>query len=383
MSIVPDTHRTSDTYTVREAAPAWGCPTTACTSTTGLHGGLPGGAAHPAPQGRGGAPGGGPGASPRRRTRCPSPRGCTRWTCCWRRRTGCRRGPGGSWCSGCWTGCGARLGRALMPARAWCSAVPGHRPSRPRFRGGGAVASCGGRTPVGRGYSRLPSPGRRVRRGDRGPAVPGLLPAALPERDAGNRHGDLIPEFEPGGARGGAPMVPDGERARSARAGGGRGTLVRALLLNTRWVGAEQHRACAASPSAPAGGGPGGGRGVRGAHQAPGGHSLVSRTGPWSGRRGREGGAHAKKTWLPLTAGTAVSGHGPTPAQRDKARLVASVPGTNGAGHTSFPDMPSYSLRDVCVLQGLPADFAASCPSPSTGSARSSATGCPSRWAWR
>jgi DNA (cytosine-5)-methyltransferase 1 len=87
------------------------------------------------------------------------------------------------------------------------------------------------------------------------------------------------------------------------------------------------------------------------------------------------GSGKPKATYVPLTAGTAVSGHGPTPAQRD--RLRAAARGADGAGHSNFPGMPTYSLADICRLQGLPEDFAADLPFTMHGKRRVIGNGVP------
>jgi len=180
--------------------------------------------------------------------------------------------------------------------------------------------------------------------------------------NAGRKHGNLIPEFE----RLCAEAQPTWflmENVRDAPAPTVPGYLVRSLLVNNRWlpggedgIGAEQHRERRFSF------GTRDGRRLClevAALEAPRSQFAVTSSArqiPVALQRDGNGG-HRPKT--ALRGPTGLSGHGAALGQRDRVRQRSTAV---GAGHSNLPGEPSYSVAEMCRLQGLPETFADELP---------------------
>jgi DNA (cytosine-5)-methyltransferase 1 len=204
-----------------------------------------------------------------------------------------------------------------------------------------------------------------------GPPCQAFSPLRHLNPRCGAKHGNLIPEFE----RIVAEAQPECwvmEQVAQAPEPHVPGYVARHYLLNNRWfpdprnaagVGAEQRRKRRISF---------GTRDGRKLHldvaplEAP---LLLQAVTSSAEResvrlvRDGKGGHRPKRTLRPTPS--VVAGHGPVQAApgEQRTRFVAPVvPGTDSAGHTNFPDSPTYSVAQMCVLQGLPADFADALP---------------------
>ncbi|HXI15461.1 MAG TPA: DNA cytosine methyltransferase [Chloroflexota bacterium] len=194
---------------------------------------------------------------------------------------------------------------------------------------------------------------------------------------AGQKHGNLIPEFE----RICAEASPDWwlmENVPQAPEPKVPGYVTRSLVLNNRWcqsddgMGAEQNRTRRFSF------GTRDGRALSvelAAFEAPLREYAVTssaRPGPVALIRDGKGG-HRTKT--ALRAPTVLSGHGAAPGQRDALR--GRMPGADCAGHTGFPDSPEYSIAEMCRLQGIPSNFADEVPLTAHGKRKLIGNGVP------
>ncbi len=196
---------------------------------------------------------------------------------------------------------------------------------------------------------------------------------------AGQKHGNLIPEFE----RICHEAQPDWwlmENVPQAPEPSVAGYVTRSLVLNNRWcqsedgdgIGAEQNRTRRFSF------GTRDGRALSvelAVFEAPlREYAVTSSARPVPVALIRDGkGGHRTKT--AFRAPTVLSGHGAAPGQRDALR--GRMPGAVGAGHTGFPDSPKYSIAEMCRLQGIPSDFADEVPLTAHGKRKLIGNGVP------
>lgn len=196
------------------------------------------------------------------------------------------------------------------------------------------------------------------------------------------RHGNLIPEFERVVAEA-RPAWFLMENVPQAPVPVVLGYISTGLILNNRWVGGVQHRKRRFSFGT-----------VEGLELRFDGDLVVFEAGEWEYAIGSDprplhvtdGGSRR------INRQSVLAGHGPIPGQRRPSSVIRSgvdnTPKSKGripAAVTSSDGGPSvrmarYTLAEMCVLQGLPANFCDEMPFTAEGKRRVIGNGVPLPW---